>query len=255
MKKRRRKLEEDHMDESWLLPYADMLTLLLALFIVLFAVSSVDSEKYQQMIITFNESFAGGKGVLEQPIGTENPQMNQEQQPDQTQNENLDDIMKDDLVTREQIDLKSLKDQLDKYIMENNLQSQLKTTLSSDGLLLTILDHALFHSGSAEVRADAKQLGMTISNMLNTDPPRKIVVAGHTDNVPIHTFQFDSNWDLSSQRALNFMKILLEHEGTDPKNYSATGYGEYHPVAGNETDAGRAKNRRVEVHIMPNYVN
>ncbi|WP_088104255.1 flagellar motor protein MotB [Halalkalibacter urbisdiaboli] len=235
---------EEHIDETWLIPYADMLTLLLALFIVLFAVSSVDAVKYQQMMIAFNENFNGGSGIMEHP----NP-LPEVPVPGESKSKEDDE----DLKAQEHLDLKKLQEQIDRYIEENNLSSKLKTNLSSDGLLLTILDHALFYSGSADVRPDSVELAKTISELLVTDPPRRIVVAGHTDNVPISNNHFRSNWDLSAFRALNFMKILMDNENLNPENISASGYGEYHPVASNDSAEGRAKNRRVEVMILPNY--
>ncbi|MFV8828871.1 flagellar motor protein MotB [Alkalihalobacterium sp. APHAB7] len=243
-RRRKKKHHEEHIDESWLIPYADMLTLLLALFIVLFAMSTIDAEKYQQMMEVFNENFQGGGSILEHPTPSLEPNLTT---PEKSEEEEVD------VKTREQLDLKKLQEQIDRYIQENALSDELETQLSSEGLLLTILDNALFYSGSASVREDAEVLADKISDLLVTDPPRKIVVAGHTDNVPIRTQQFRSNWDLSAQRALNFMKILLENPQLDPRNLSATGYGEYHPVASNETDEGKAKNRRVEVLILPNF--
>jgi chemotaxis protein MotB len=80
--------------------------------------------------------------------------------------------------------------------------------------------------------------------------PKKVTVTGHTDNVPIHRPEFPSNWDLSVKRAVNFLKVLLENKQLDPRKFSATGMGEYHPVASNDTPEGRAKNRRVEVAIL-----
>ncbi|KHF39631.1 flagellar motor protein MotB [Halalkalibacter okhensis] len=241
---RKKNHHEEHVDESWLIPYADMLTLLLALFIVLFAVSSVDAEKYQQLMVVFNENFQGGSGVLEQPVPV----------PDHSKSNS--DENKDgetDLSQQEHHELLNFKNEFDQYILEQNLGSELETKLSEDGLLITILDNALFHSGSANVRADAVDLADKVSELLVTDPPRNIVVAGHTDNIPINNADFRSNWDLSAHRALSFMKLLIENEELDPKNLSATGYGEYHPVSTNETEEGRSKNRRVEVLILPNY--
>lgn len=83
------------------------------------------------------------------------------------------------------------------------------------------------------------------------NPPRNIIVSGHTDNVPISNADYDSNWHLSVMRAVNFMKLLLENEKLDPRAFSAKGFGEYNPVADNATEAGQQKNRRVEILILP----
>jgi chemotaxis protein MotB len=90
-----------------------------------------------------------------------------------------------------------------------------------------------------------------IAELLIMDPPRNIIISGHTDNVPIRNSNFESNWELSVMRAVNFMKIILKNDQLDPKWFSAKGFGEFQPVAGNNTKEGRAKNRRVEILILP----
>src|SRR5699024_6147241 len=95
------------------------------------------------------------------------------------------------------------------------------------------------------------ELAEVIADVLVTASPRQVVVAGHTDNVPIHNVHYQSNWDLSADRALNFMKRLLANEELTPSRMSVTGFGEYRPVAVNETATGREQNRRVEVLILP----
>ncbi|RYD02856.1 hypothetical protein N752_22860 [Desulforamulus aquiferis] len=88
-----------------------------------------------------------------------------------------------------------------------------------------------------------------IGTILDEYPQYEVIVSGHTDSVPINNYQFESNWDLSSKRAINFMKLLLQNDSLDPKRFSAIGYGEYRPVSDNATEEGRAQNRRVEVKI------
>jgi chemotaxis protein MotB len=119
--------------------------------------------------------------------------------------------------------------------------------------MITISDNALFASGSAVVKPESKSLALSIANLLVQYPGYEIVVSGHTDNEPISTTEFKSNWDLSSARAIRFMDILLSNKKLDPKLFSAIGYGEYRPVASNATTEGRAKNRRVEVSIIRKY--
>lgn len=242
MGRRRKKGNDEKMDDTWLLPYADMLTLLLALFIILFAGSTLDAEKYQQIMAAFNENFQGGTGVTEYPAPVE---------VDSEQVTLDEEDAEDERVEQEIFDLKKLQQQIDQYINENNAGADLQTSLSSGGLSLTILDNALFHSGSAEVKQDALELAEVIAGVLVAASPRQVVVAGHTDNVPIHNVEYQSNWDLSADRALNFMKRLLENEDLEPKRMSVTGFGEHRPVATNETAEGREQNRRVEVLILP----
>ena len=105
----------------------------------------------------------------------------------------------------------------------------------------------MFNSGSADVRPEDLNIAKEISRLLEMDVPRSIIISGHTDNVPIKNANFESNWELSVMRAINFMKILLENT----QLFSAKGHGEFQSIASNATEAGRAQNRRVEILILP----
>ncbi|MNH85645.1 Motility protein B [compost metagenome] len=253
-KKTRHEPHEEHADESWLIPYADLLTLLLALFIVLYGMSSTDAKKFEQMSKAFSIALNGGVGVMDKSsiegTDTNTPQESSAQQSTQSMSMSK---KRSELMRQEQEDLEKLKKQMDSYIKVNGLSSQLDTKLNQSQLTITISDKALFASGDDTVKPESKQLAKAISVMLEGFPDYDIIVSGHTDNVPISNQQFDSNWDLSSGRALNFMKILLLNSKLDPRKFVSTGYGEYHPVASNDTEVGRAKNRRVEVSILRKY--
>ncbi|MED4604257.1 flagellar motor protein MotB [Paenibacillus validus] len=255
-KKKHREHHEEHIDETWLIPYADLLTLLLALFIILFASSQVDSKKYDSIMRSLNSAFAGGTGTFDVsnmiPLQVapnvdkskyedpSNPATAQQQQQEQQAKQ----------FQKEQHDLEQLKERLDQYIADNQLSAELDTQLTDDLLMITIRDNALFSSGSATVKPEATRLAGFISEMLAQYPNYRVEVAGHTDNVPIGSAAFETNWDLSSKRALNFMKILLENDQIGPARFRSIGYGEYHPIDTNDTEEGRSKNRRVEVSIL-----
>ncbi|KJE27634.1 membrane MotB of proton-channel complex MotA/MotB family protein [Geobacillus kaustophilus] len=247
MAKKKQNKHDDHMSEAWLIPYADLLTLLLALFIVLFASSQIDQKKFQEIARAFSTAFAGGTGVLDfqSPIEPITPPAQDEEgrhqakQPSPAVN------------GKEKEELRQIKAKIDSYIHDNKLTGKLQTSLTEEGLAITILDDILFDSGSAEVRMKDRRLAAEISALLVMNPPRNIIISGHTDNVPIHNEKFASNWELSVMRAVNFMKVLLENKQLDPRYFSAKGYGEYKPIASNATAAGRMKNRRVEILILP----
>ncbi|MEC0093397.1 flagellar motor protein MotB [Paenibacillus macquariensis] len=257
-KKSRRHEHEEHADESWLLPYADLLTLLLALFIVLYSMSASDAKKFDEMSEAFNAAFTSGTGVLDyqSPVST-----NQVTSKDETVKNKDDVTSKKDkrneqqalLSKQEQIDLEKLKKQIDQYIQKSGLTNQLETKLNQSQLMITISDTALFASGKATVKPESKQLAAAISDMLQKFPDYDIVVSGHTDNIPIYNMDYESNWDLSSARALEFLKILLLNTNLDPKKFTPVGYGEYHPIVDNSTAVNRAKNRRVEVSLIRKY--
>jgi chemotaxis protein MotB len=243
MARKKRHKEEEHIDETWLIPYADMLTLLLALFIVLFAMSSVDVDKFKMLSQSLNMALNGGNGVLEyQDVKLNDIPNSFDREFDRSMF---------DLENKDMEQLEEIQKNINEYIEQRSLQDQLKTELSDEGLLIVIMDDALFDSGSAIVKEGSKRLAYEISEILATDPPRDIIISGHTDNVPINNAQFSSNWHLSVMRAVNFMRVILEKESLDPEKLSVKGYGEFRPVAPNDAAEGRAKNRRVELLIQP----
>lgn len=255
-KKTRHEEHEEHADESWLLPYSDLMTLLVALFLVMYAMSATDAKKFEEMSQAFDSALNGGNGILDLSSGTPT-----NSRLDQGKGEKLDDVVADNtgeseiarLRQQEQEDLETLKQQFDQYIEDNGLTDLLNTKLNQSQLMITISDNALFASGEAEVKDDSRQLAKSISSMLQQFPDYNVLVQGHTDNIPISNSSYSSNWDLSVDRALHFMKILLLNSNLDPVKFSPIGYGEYHPIATNSTAEGRAKNRRVEVSILRKY--
>lgn len=256
-RKHRKEHHEEHADESWLIPYADILTLLLALFIVLFASSQVDQKKFEQMATSFNSAFQGGdKSIFDNTQSP--PQITQGQprpQGPDSDSKGFDSmtIRPDRTYIEETLQLIEVKKQLDNYIQNNGLAGDLETSLSEDGLLVRIKDTALFESGHADLLPESRRFAGELAKML-APMTQRLFVSGHTDNVPINTYEFPSNWDLSTKRALNFMKFLLMQEPTQKaERFSITGFGEYQPIAGNDTAEGRAKNRRVEILIMRNH--
>lgn len=250
MKKHKKEHHEEHIDETWLIPYADLLTLLLALFIILFASSQIDEKKYLKVMQGLNSAFNAGASVFEDSNTIPMDDLSASdfksvQQNDQKFNE---------LANKEQQDMETIKKKLDVFILENGLTLQLQTIVTNDMLKITIQDFALFDSGMAVVKPEAQKLAAVISEMLSMYPDYKVEVAGHTDNIPIKNNEFDSNWDLSSKRSLNFMKYLLKSNNINQARFRSIGYGEYQPIDTNETHEGRAKNRRVDVNIIRNTI-
>jgi len=246
--------EEEHADETWLVPYSDVLTLLLALFIVLFASSQVDQKKFEQMAASFAGAFAGNTSFFENVRTVPQAAADQPQPPNSVQS--LFSAMGNEKATnfqQETAQLLEAKRQLDKYIQDNDLSGSFGTALTDGGLMVRIKDSALFASGQADLLPASRAYGATIAAMLAT-LPQQVVISGHTDNMPINTYEFPTNWDLSAKRALNFMKFLLAQDGKlQPARFSAVGHGEYRPAASNATEEGRAQNRRVEVLIVRRY--
>ncbi len=245
---KRHEEHEEHMDESWLVPYADVLTLLLALFIVLFAMSKIDQEKFDKVAESLKGILGGGMGVLDgqisvQPLPT----------PPQIDGRDDSSGMEANDYGTESAQLNNLKSNIDGFIAENKLNAQIQTKITDEGLVIQIRDGLLFKSASADILPIADDAIEHLSRLL-ANTSQKIEVSGHTDNLKISTKEFPSNWDLSSQRAVNFTKKLMSYEPRlKPDRFSAVGYAEYQPVAVNITEEGRAKNRRIEILVKRLY--
>ncbi|MBP1991551.1 flagellar motor protein MotB [Paenibacillus eucommiae] len=251
MKNKRREHHEEHIDETWLIPYADLLTLLLALFIILFASSQIDSKKYDQIMRGLNSALSGGTNIFEvssSPI--ENLQEIDQKKADVVKKQDQKALEEQQKHQVEMEDLKELQQKLEGYIKDNKLSTQLETKLTEDMLKITIRDNALFQPGSADINKESQKLAQSIAGMLSGYKEYNVEVAGFTDNRPINNREFQSNWDLSAKRSLNFMKILINNDKIDPSHYRSIGYGEYQPIDTNDTVEGRSKNRRVEVNII-----
>src|SRR5574342_339015 len=194
----------------------------------------------------FNDVFSGGTGVFEFQSPMPEGQM---ESPD----ERKEDVEKNDQqaeAAKDQMEPTELQKKVNSYIEDKKLKDKLNTSLTDEGLLLTIRDNVLFESGRAEVRTSDLNIANEIANLLIMEPPRNIIISGHTDNVPIKNARYESNWELSVMRAVEFMKIILKNEKLDPRWFSAKGFGEFQPVATNETAEGKARNRRVEILIL-----
>jgi chemotaxis protein MotB len=243
-RKKRGKPTEHEASEAWLLPYSDLLTLLLALFITLFAMSQTDEKKVADMAQAFTSAFnAGGPSFFDKAGPSESRYAEMPSDEDRGNSAYI----------AENQQLEQVKKQLDQYIEQNHLKEQLSTELTEDGLMIRIKEKALFPSGSAELVPESQKIGPIIAGLL-VPLAERVVISGHTDNVPISTARYPSNWELSSQRALNFMKFIMAQDGRlNPARFSAVGYSEYHPVASDDTEEGRVQNRRVEVLIARKF--
>ena len=239
-KKKRGKKHEEEASEAWLLPYSDLMTLLLALFIALFAISQTDQTKLQALAQAFTAAFNIGGPSFFEGAG---PNMSMQREVMSSEDAGNDAYIK------ENQSLENIKEQLDQYIEQNQLQEELSTQMEEEGLMIRIKEKALFPSGSAELVEESQRIGPIVAGLLAAVPER-VLISGHTDTDPINTPQFPSNWELSSVRAMTFMKFLLSiNANLNPARFSAIGYGEYRPIAPNDTAENKQKNRRVEILI------
>ena len=234
MRRRRRQAEHENIDR-WLISYADFITLLFAFFVVMYAISSVNEGKYRVLSDTMVSAFSNMPRTLEPiQIGDEGlsgePGIFDEGLPGMS-NGNLDQIADDfERVLRPLID-----------------QDLINVTRDADWIEIEINTSLLFGSGSAELEPDATPVLRSLAGILQ-QYPNAIQVEGFTDNVPITTMVYPSNWELSAARAASVVH-LFNRSGVDPERMVAVGYGEYRPVADNTTAEGRRQNRRVVLVI------
>ncbi|WP_303850944.1 flagellar motor protein MotB [Seleniivibrio woodruffii] len=244
-KKKRCPKHEEHVDETWLIPYADLLTLLLALFIVLFATSQTDKQKLMEMSKVFSIIFTSQKGVMGdasiQPSNQKHSTDNNEKTSDQGEATR-------EMIPPKQGELATLQKKVNQYINMENLPGYIATSMTDEGLMITIRDIALFPSGGSELLPEADRIAYDLSIMLEKTQ-EKVQVAGHTDDNPSEGSGYSSNWELSSARAVNFLKAILKNPALDPERFSAVAYSQYQPVAPNISEQDRERNRRVEILI------
>jgi len=252
-KRRNRDLfEESDNHERWLVSYADFVTLLFAFFVVMYSISSVNNEKYEMLSSALEGAFVGGhkidviKDPIEvekklttiKPIILENPTTEELDRKSELSDEILKERRELQLISEQ------FEDVLQPYI-ENNLVDVKKNDFWIE---LEMNSELLFLSGEAELSRKAipvlKKVAEVVRNI-----PNVINVEGHTDNVPIDTVEFPSNWDLSSARATAVVREF-EMSRISPQRLSAVGYGEFHPIADNNSVEGRFKNRRVVLVLM-----
>jgi chemotaxis protein MotB len=256
-RRRRGASGERENEERWLLTYSDMITLLMALFMVMFSISSVNTSKAESLQRSLEDAFSGkilpgGEGVTqaggakrsaeqtaaEEPIPAIKPISPGSAQGAQQQ------IKAEDETFRE------LKRRIDAYAKEHGIDNQIETSIRRRGLVITVLtDKLLFDSGHAVVKPAGRRLLESISAVLRTDTTHPIAVEGHTDSVPISTGRYPSNWELSTARASSVVRALAG-DGIAERRFEAAGYAALHPIDSNSTDPGRTRNRRVEIVLL-----
>ncbi|MDF2882160.1 MAG: motB [Clostridiaceae bacterium] len=219
--------------ERWLLTYVDLITLLMIFFVVMYAMSNVNATKYTQLSNSLKVAMGGGKSI----IGT-------------SDSASIADSTKPvDTAIVEQDKLENVKQQLDKYLKDNNMSNVASSKVEERGLVVSLNDTLFFDSAQATIRPESQKKLIEIGKILN-QLGNYIRIEGHTDNVPIHNSNFGSNWELSAIRATNVTELLISEAGIAPEKLSSVGYGQYRPIADNLTEAGKAKNRRVDIIIM-----
>lgn len=241
----------------WVVSYADFTTMLLALFVVLYAVSQIDIAKMRDFTSSLKRSFTTVEGDTKKKkkklgdifsttkvkISTRPIEMTFQEQIDSLK-EKLDKA--EEKISTDMVQLDNVKGLLEK---EFNTQNEINMVHSERGLTISLADTILFDTGSAEIKDQADPTLEKIATILK-EIPNSIRVEGHTDDKPIKTAKYPSNWELSTARATSLLKKFVDKYNVSPAKISAAGYGEYRPKDTNTTPEGRQKNRRVDIVIL-----
>lgn len=246
---RRRKSEERVNTERWLVSYADFMTLLFALFVVLFASAYHDKKAVQRVSAAVKDgfqelgSFSSYSGAMDGvSIGVSKAGKVLDSSEDGTAKLNA-------VHANAGIDVTELNRKLKKALGKEIERQEIDLRMTPEGFVISLHELGFFDSGEAHLKAGAAEKIKRIAAVLN-QYGLDMRVEGHSDNVPIHNDQFNSNWDLSTARAMAVAMMLIDESHVDPSRMSIAGYGEYHPAASNDTPEGRRANRRVDIVVV-----
>lgn len=253
--------EEHENEERWLVSFADMMTLLFALFMVLFSISSVNTSKFEALQKSLNDAFSGavldgGKSMLNSGSDADDTEQSSVQPPlpslrplteiqPTTSKQTAAEAEKK--AKEEEQDFRALKRRIDKLSEQAGLKGKVNVTIRRRGLVIQLLtDKVFFDSGSAQLKPYAKKLVDKIAVVVRDEREHPIVVEGHTDSQPISGSQYPSNWELSGARAGAVIRDFVQN-GVLARRVSGGMYANQEPIDTNATPDGRAKNRRVEI--------
>lgn len=239
MARKKKEQEGGFTGDEWLATYADCITLLLTFFVLLYAMSSVDQKKMDSLSQAFKTVMSGESGDTIMEYDLYNGQV------PLIGGENDIEVPVDDTATAQE----QMYDNVKKFVEENDLEKVVEIINSERGIVIQLRDNILFETSSSILREDSKEVLGKINSLIGS-LPNQILVEGHTDNRGINTSKFPSNWELSVDRSVNVVRYFIENMGQSPARFSAAGYGEYQPVAANDSAENMAKNRRVDILIM-----
>jgi chemotaxis protein MotB len=240
--------EHSHLDR-WLVSYADFITLLFAFFVVLYASSRSDQQKQTEIAHSIQSAFQA-LGLFPSSVPGQQRSGGLADSGDPAAPVNV--VLGDDLSASPAVqqDLASLRARLTGLLSDQIAEHVVALRLGRDGLVISLREAGFYDSGSAIPHPQSRAALDRIAGVLAATP-YDLRIEGHTDNVPIHTPQFASNWELSTARATELAKSFIVDHGIAPARLSAAGYAEYHPVASNDTPDGRSQNRRVDIIVLP----
>ncbi|MDB6353472.1 OmpA family protein [Trichococcus sp. K1Tr] len=270
MSKRRKQGTESGGSPEWMTTFSDLMTLLLTFFILLYSMSSVSNVKFTQAANSLQNSFVGSsqKSILDG--GQWIPENNENAGVNATTGDTAS-LSKTDMAVIEAAKAKAAQDELltsdgqtmiavdpevikmyqevKDFVEKNGLSEEISMSMDADGVYMNVKAAFLFTPGSAVITESGTPALQKVAELIGNFE-NKVVIEGHTDNVPHHDPKFDSNWELSAGRAIAVLRYLAEQQNVDPARLSAVGYGEYNPLVPNDTAEQLAENRRVNIVLV-----
>lgn len=255
MAKKAKKHEKEPNHERWLVSYADFITLLFAVFVTLYAMSQTDKQKVEALVASMKESFGNIKtGASAEKVniveGTDIRMIPSIRPEILTPGKGGDDQgIHRKRGYAEAKDFQEIKAKIDESLKKSGSEDKVSVGITERGLVVTLKEAGFFDSGSSDVKKNSYNLLANVAEAL-MDYSNPIRVEGNTDNVPISSRFYRSNWELSTARSANIIHYLIDYYGFAPEKISAVGYGEYRPIASNDDKIGRMKNRRVDIVLL-----
>ncbi|MEK8131773.1 flagellar motor protein MotB [Paenibacillus filicis] len=247
-KRKQKKAPENH--ERWLITYSDLITLLLIFFIIMYAMSKIDVQKYEVLAQALKFEFTKSDSIVPQGQGITGSMS--PPNPPAPETEAKDNEQKEAELQREKKE-KQLEDLLQKvqtYVQDNNLQAQVSAANTPRGVAVTLNDLFLFDLGKADLKPGAVPILTQLASLFQT-LNSTVSIEGHTDDLPLSTGSlYKDNWGLSQARSLSVLRYFLYDAQMDAKKFVSTAYADTRPVADNTSEENRAKNRRVEIVVL-----
>lgn len=260
---RKKKPEKHANHERWLVSYADFITLLFAVFVTLYAMSQTDKQKVDQVAASYRSAFGISAGTGSSSTNIMNsseimplpsfevvptPPAKKRKMEDADEKKNASDSAKN--AQNNSGEMLDIKKSIKVALKPMQLVGDVIVEESSRGLVIRLEEEVYFEPGTAKVRPEALSLVGKIAGAVSAVGTHQIRIEGHTDNSPATIGLYKSNWELSLDRASTIMKIFLNNYDFSPVNIAIAGYGQYRPIVSNETDAGRKRNRRVDIILL-----
>lgn len=229
---------------EWMTTYGDMVTLLMCFFVLLFAFSTIDQQKFEAV----KQSFQGSAGILSGGTTLEDFPLAFDGLPEETSSSNPE------VIQQERMDQlkEALQEQINEFTSDSDLDFEIKVEITEEGFIIRLPDNVFFDPGQAVLKPESLDVLVFLGELLNSEAfaPYELRAEGHTDNVPSNTLLFPTNWELSSARASSVVRFFQDDLGMSTDRLAIAGYGEYRPISDNTTPEGRSKNRRVDIVII-----